>query len=60
MGVLGNNPMSLTRAMYVGTLVEVEYLSNPYAVDALIMRPDSVDIIATGLAKGVLTYLGGQ
>ena len=59
-GVLGNNPMSLTRAMYVGTLVEVEYLSNPYAVDALIMRPDSVDIIATGLAKGVLTYLGGQ
>jgi N-acetylmuramoyl-L-alanine amidase len=55
-GVLGNNPMSLTPGTYVGALVEVEFLSNPDVVEDFLMRPDAVDIIARGLASGVLQY----
>jgi N-acetylmuramoyl-L-alanine amidase len=55
-GVLGNNPMSLEAATYLGALVEVEFLSNPDVVEEFLMRPDAVDIIARGLARGVFQY----
>jgi N-acetylmuramoyl-L-alanine amidase len=55
-GVLGNNPMSLTPSAYVGALVEVEFLSNPDVVEDFLMRPDAVDVIARGLASGVLQF----
>ena len=57
---LGNNPMSLTPGQYVGVLVEVEFLSNPAAVDGFIMRPDSFDIVARGLRNGVRQYFGAE
>jgi N-acetylmuramoyl-L-alanine amidase len=59
LGVLGNNPMSLHMGTYVGALVEVEFLSNPYVVETLLMRADSVDLIAAGLASGLLAYFEG-
>jgi N-acetylmuramoyl-L-alanine amidase len=59
-GVLGNNPMSLNRGAYIAALVEIEFLSNPNVVEELLMRPDSIDIIATGLAKGLLAYFDAQ
>jgi N-acetylmuramoyl-L-alanine amidase len=55
-GVLGNNPMSLHPGDYVGALVEVEFLSNPAAVDEFLLRPDSLAIVAAGLEAGVLNY----
>lgn len=54
--VLGNNPMLLTRGQYIGILVEVEFLSNPDAVETFIMRPDSLDLTAAALAKGIIRY----
>lgn len=53
---LGNNPMSREMGRFVGVLVEVEFLSNPTVVESLIMRPDSLDIIARGIANGILAY----
>ncbi len=56
LSILGNNPMTLTRGDYVGALIEAEFLSNPDVVEDFIMRPDSLDIIARGLAKGIINY----
>jgi N-acetylmuramoyl-L-alanine amidase len=53
---LGNNPMSLHRGAYVGALVEVEFLSSPDVVEGFILRPDSLDIIASGLLQGIRGY----
>lgn len=54
--VLGHNPLTRERAQYVGVLVEIEFLSNPAVVEGLILRLDSLDLFARGLACGVLTY----
>lgn len=56
----GNNPMSLHPGRYVGALVEVEFLSNPAVVEGFVMRPDSLDIVARGLVKGLRTYFSGD
>ncbi|MBM2827382.1 MAG: Germination-specific N-acetylmuramoyl-L-alanine amidase, partial [Dehalococcoidia bacterium] len=57
---LGNNPMSKNRGQWTaGALVEVVFLSNPQDVQFL-QRPDAVDIIARGLAQGILNYFGEQ
>ena len=53
---LGNNPMSLRKGTYAGALVEVEFLSNPEVVETLIMRPDTLDVIAMGLKRGLSAY----
>jgi hypothetical protein len=53
---LGNNPMSLHGATYAGVLVEVEFLSNPAVVEDFLMRPDSLDVIARGLMRGLVGY----
>jgi N-acetylmuramoyl-L-alanine amidase len=52
----GNNPMSLHQGRYVAAIVEVEFLSNPWVVETLILRPDSLDVIARGLAEGLRRY----
>ena len=39
-----------------GVLIEVEFLSNPAVVEGFLMRPESLDIIARGLMRGVLSY----
>jgi len=52
----GNNPMSPRPGRYLGVLVEVEFLSNPNVVEALFLRPDSLDIIARGLAEGLSRF----
>jgi N-acetylmuramoyl-L-alanine amidase len=57
---LGNNPMSLDPGRYAGALVEVEFLSNPAVVEGFIMRPDSFDIVARGLAIGLRQYFGAE
>jgi N-acetylmuramoyl-L-alanine amidase len=56
----GSNPMSVRMGTYVSALVEVEFISNPDVVEALIMRPDAFDLIARGLERGVLAYYAGQ
>src|SRR5439155_12495914 len=53
---LGHNPMSLHPGEYVGALAEVEFLSNPSVVEAFILRPDSLDIIARGFFQGIRRY----
>ena len=53
---LGANPMSARPGAYAGVLVEVEFLSNPDVVEGFLLRPDSLDIIARGLARGLLAY----
>jgi N-acetylmuramoyl-L-alanine amidase len=53
---LGNNPISLHPGSYVGVLIEVEFLSNPAVVEDFLLRPDSLDVIARGIMRGVLTY----
>ena len=57
---LGNNPMSLNPGHYIGALVEVEFLSNPQVVETFLTKPDSLDIIAGGLAKGIIVYFNEQ
>lgn len=57
---LGNNPMSLHRASYLGVLVEVEFLSNPDVVESFLMRPDSLDVIAQGLFHGLEAYFDAE
>jgi N-acetylmuramoyl-L-alanine amidase len=56
----GNNPMSVHMGNYISALVEVEFISNPDVVAALIMRPDAFDVIARGLERGVLAYYASQ
>ncbi len=53
---LGNNPMSLHPATYLGVMVEVEFLSNPDVVEGLILRLDLFDVIARGLLHGIEAY----
>jgi N-acetylmuramoyl-L-alanine amidase len=53
---LGNNPMSFQPGRYVGAMVEVEFLSNPEVVEDFILRPDSLDVIARGLLRGLQAY----
>jgi N-acetylmuramoyl-L-alanine amidase len=55
---LGNNPFSLHLGTYVGALVEVEYMTNPDVVERLLLRPDVVDVVARGLASGILAFYG--
>jgi N-acetylmuramoyl-L-alanine amidase len=55
---LGNNPLALHLGNYVAALVEVEYMTNPDVVEALLLRPDVVDIVARSLARGILAYYG--
>jgi N-acetylmuramoyl-L-alanine amidase len=57
---LGNNPMSPRPGRYLGVLVEVEFLSNPDVVETLILRPDSLDLIARGLAEGLYRFYALQ
>lgn len=57
---LGNNPMSREMGRYVAVLVEVEFLSNPTVVETLLLRPDIFDVVAAGLANGVIRYFDGQ
>lgn len=54
--VLGNNPASLHMGTYLGALVELEYLSSFTAIESLLLRPDSIELLATGLANGLLAY----
>jgi N-acetylmuramoyl-L-alanine amidase len=56
LGVLGHNPMALHLGTYVGALVEMEFLSNADVVESLLLRPDAVDVLAGGLADGLLSY----
>jgi N-acetylmuramoyl-L-alanine amidase len=53
---LGNNPMSREMGSYLAILVEVEFLSNPWVVETLIMRPDLFDLAAAGIANGILRF----
>jgi N-acetylmuramoyl-L-alanine amidase len=48
--------MALHLGTYVGALVEMEFLSNPDVVESLLLRPDAVDVLAGGLADGLLSY----
>jgi N-acetylmuramoyl-L-alanine amidase len=53
---LGNNPMSLYPGNYAGVMAEVEFLSNPDVVEGFILRPESLDVIAQGLFRGIKAY----
>jgi N-acetylmuramoyl-L-alanine amidase len=55
---LGNNPFSLHLGTYVAALVEVEYMTNADVVEQLLLRPDVVDVVARGLADGILAFYG--
>lgn len=56
---LGNNPMSLHPGTWkAGALVEGLFFTNPSDV-AFLIRPDAVDVIARGLANGLLRYVSG-
>jgi N-acetylmuramoyl-L-alanine amidase len=55
---LGNNPFSLNLGTYAAALVEVEYMTNADVVERLLLRPDVVDVVARGLAQGILTFYG--
>ncbi len=53
---LGNNPMLARKGQWhAGALVEVLFLTNPDDV-AFLVRPDALDVIATGLFNGILNY----
>jgi N-acetylmuramoyl-L-alanine amidase len=60
LGVLGHNPMSRHEGTYIGALIEMEFLSNPDVVESLLLRPDAVDLLASGLRNGLLTYFEGR
>jgi N-acetylmuramoyl-L-alanine amidase len=55
---LGANPVSLHLGNYTAALIEVEYMTNPDVVEQLLLRPDVVDLVARGLADGILAYYG--
>ena len=57
---MGNNPMSPRPGRYLAVLVEVEFLSNPDVVESFLLRPDSLDVIASGLYRGVRAYFAEQ
>ena len=57
---LGNNPMSMNPGLYLGVLVEVEFLSNPDVVEGFLLRPDSLDVIAAGLHQGLMAYFAHE
>jgi N-acetylmuramoyl-L-alanine amidase len=57
---LGNNPMARELGRYLGAVVEIEFLSNPNAVEAFILRPDSLDVIARGLLRGLMAFVNGS
>lgn len=55
---LGNNPMSRQFGTWrAGALVEVLFLTNSRDV-AFLTRPDALDIVAQGLAQGILHFVG--
>ena len=58
--ILGNNPSSFYPGNYIAALAELEFLSNPRVVENLIMRPDSLDLFAQGLFKGILSYFENE
>ena len=37
-----------------------EFLSNPAVVESFILRPDSLDIAASGVARGIIAYFNGD
>ena len=57
---LGNNPMSIRMGRYLAVLVEVEFLSNPDVVESFLLRPDSLDLVASGLHQGLMSYFAAR
>jgi N-acetylmuramoyl-L-alanine amidase len=57
---LGNNPMSMRMGRYLAVLVEVEFLSNPDVVESFLLRPDSLDLVASGLHQGLMSYFARE